>query len=459
MMLSFSKSSALAALLMLFSTVALGADEAETPPLPAATPVDTAASEVSTEAAAETPADDLVDLDDLRAFAAVYNEVRRSYVEPVSSKELMQAAIRGLLADLDPHSQYLDNDQLFSLQDDATGSYGGLGLEVQVMDGKLTVISPIDETPASRAGLRSGDIIVEVDGIPVDVDTANDAVDAMRGKPGSTVKISVFREGSDPFRVDLTREVIKVTSVRSRLLDPKVGYIRVSQFQDESGRDTAAAVKRLQESSGGLAGLVLDLRSNPGGLLTAAVEVSDVFMDGGQVVSTRGRAPNTAASLNAGPDDLLAGAPLVVLVDAGTASASEIVAGALQDHERALIMGQRTFGKGSVQSIMPLENGEALKITTARYYTPNGRSIQAFGIDPDVVLAEADFKRRASSARRISEADLPGHLRGELEGTGDEDEKNDNVRGPGNDYALTEALSVVRALSKWRARNPTSTEG
>lgn len=454
MMLPFTKSSALAALLMVFSTVALGAEnDAQAEPAAIATDGEAAVAESKPTEPAE---DDLVDLDDLRAFAAVFNEVRRSYVEPVGSKELMQAAIRGLLADLDPHSQYLENDQLFALQDDATGSYGGLGLEVQVMDGQLIVISPIDETPAARAGMRSGDVIVEIDGIPVDADSAIEAVEAMRGKPGSNVKLSVFREGEDPYRVELTREVIKVTSVRSRLLDPKVGYIRVSQFQDESGRDTVTAVKRLQELSGGLVGLVLDLRSNPGGLLTAAVEVSDVFMDGGEVVSTRGRAAHTAASLNAGPDDLLDGAPLVVLVDAGTASASEIVAGALQDHERGLIMGQRTFGKGSVQSIMPLENGEALKITTARYYTPNGRSIQALGIDPDVVLAEADFKRRASTARRISEADLPGHLRGELEGTETDTEENSNVRGPGNDYALTEALSVVRALSKWRARNPSA---
>ncbi len=443
-----------AALLAAFAFHAAAAEPTEEA-APAADATAAADSAPATDAEVQPSADDdLVDLADLRAFAAVYNEVRRSYVEPVASKELMKAAIRGLLADLDPHSEYLDNDQLFALQDDASGSYGGLGLEVQLMDGKLTVISPIDDTPAARAGLRSGDVIVEIDGIPVDVDATSEAVDAMRGRPGSTVKLSVFREGSDPFRVELTREVIKVTSVRSRLLDPKIGYIRVSQFQDESGGDTAAAVKRLQKQSGGLLGLVLDLRSNPGGLLTAAVEVSDVFMDGGQVVSTRGRARHTQAQLSAGPDDLLNGAPLVVLVDAGTASAAEIVAGALQDTERALIMGQRTFGKGSVQSIMPLENGEALKITTARYYTPNGRSIQALGIDPDVVLAEADFKRRASSARRISEADLPGHLRGELEGSEVAEENNGDVRGPGDDYPLTEALSVVRALSKWQARNP-----
>ena len=445
-MLSFSSRLPLAILLSLSSALALAEDS----PPPAAADASTA----DADAGAGTGSEDLVDLADLRAFAAVYNEVRKSYVEPVASKDLMKAAIRGLLADLDPHSEYLDNDQLFALQDDASGSYGGLGLEVQLMDGKLTVISPIDETPAARAGLRSGDVIVEIDGIPVDVDATTEAVDAMRGRPGSKVKLSVFREGGDPFRVELVREVIKVTSVRSRLLDPKVGYIRISQFQDESGRDTAAAVRKLQKRSGGLVGLVLDLRSNPGGLLTAAVEVSDVFMNGGEVVSTRGRALNTQARLNAGPDDLLQGAPLVVLVDAGTASAAEIVAGALQDHERGLIMGQRTFGKGSVQSIMPLENGEALKITTARYYTPNGRSIQALGIDPDVVLAEADFKRRESVARRISEADLPGHLRGELEGSVKPAAENSEVRGPGDDYALTEALSVVRALSKWRARNP-----
>lgn len=398
----------------------------------------------------EGAADDrLVEVNDLRAFAAVFREVRRSYVEPVKSSELMQAAIRGLLSDLDPHSEYLGAEELVALQDDTTGTYAGLGLEVQMIDGNLTVIAPIDETPAARAGVRSGDVIVEVDGVPVDVDSTVEAVELLRGEPGSKVQLSVFREGVEPFRVQLTREVISVASVRSRMLADGIGYVRITQFQEDSGSQTAKAVGRLQ-SSRSLRGLVLDLRSNPGGLLTAAVEVSDVFLETGTVVSMRGRVPQTQATLDASPGDLLQGAPLVVLVDAGTASAAEIVAGALQDHRRALIVGRPTFGKGSVQSILPLENGEALKLTTARYYTPAGRSIQAQGIAPDVVLAEAEFRRLANSSRRVTEADLRGHLA--AEGEAQAGEAAAEFDGPGDDYALTEALGIVQALARWQER-------
>ena len=406
-------------------------------------------AEESTPPAAEAASERLVEVNDLRAFAAVFREVRRSYVEPVESGKLMQAAIRGLLSDLDPHSEYLASDQLEALQDDTSGTYAGLGLEVQMIDGLLTVIAPIDETPAARAGMRSGDVIVEIDGLPVDVDSTVEAVDMLRGAPGSDVQLSVFREGAEPFRVQLKREVISVASVRSRMVADGIGYLRISQFQEDSGTQTAKALGRLQTGKP-LRGLILDLRSNPGGLLTAAVEVSDVFLDAGTVVSMRGRVPQTQASLDASPGDLLRGAPLVVLVDAGTASAAEIVAGALQDHGRALIVGWQTFGKGSVQSILPLENGEALKLTTARYYTPAGRSIQAQGIAPDVVLAEAEFKRVASNGKQVTEADLRGHL--EAEGREPATKPAQDFDGPGDDYALTEALGIVQALVRWGGR-------
>lgn len=411
----------------------------------------TAAEQPTAGVPAPVENDKLVELNDLRAFAAVFREVRRSYVEPVDGGKLMQAAIRGLLADLDPHSEYLGVEQMLALQDDTSGSYAGLGIEVQMVDGMLTVIAPIDETPAARAGMRSGDVIVEIDGVPIDVDTTVEAVEMLRGEPGSSVQLSIFREGADPFRVQLKREMINVASVRSRMLADGIGYLRVTQFQEDSGPQTAKAVRKLQTGEG-LRGLILDLRSNPGGLLTAAVEVTDVFLDGGVVVSTRGRVSQTQATLEAGPGDLLDGAPIVVLVDTGTASAAEIVAGALQDHQRGLVVGHQTFGKGSVQTILPLDNGEALKLTTARYYTPQGRSIQAQGIAPDVVLTHAEFKRVAGSQRQLSEADLPGHLRAEGATAGQA--ASPGFEGPGDDYALTEALGIVQALVRWQARLP-----
>jgi carboxyl-terminal processing protease len=428
-------------------------------------PLVAASEQTSDDPEARAAPEKLVEVNDLRAFAAVFREVRRSYVEPVDSSELMQAAIRGLLADLDPHSEYLETEQMMALQDDTSGSYAGLGLEVQMLDGMLTVISPIDETPAARAGMRSGDVIVEIDGVPLDVDTTGEAVELLRGEPGSKVQLSVFREGAEPFRVQLTRELINVASVRSRRLADGIGYVRISQFQEDTGPQTVKAIGRLQVVRP-LQGLILDLRSNPGGLLTAAVEVSDVFLDAGVIVSTRGRISQTQATLEAGAGDLLAGAPIVVLVDGGTASAAEIVAGALQDHQRALVVGRQTFGKGSVQTILPLENGEALKLTTARYYTPAGRAIQAQGIDPDVVLADAEFKRVAAPERRLSEADLRGHLEAEIEDAKETGSGEDatgaapaGFEGPGDDYALTEALSIVQALVRWQARTAPSAGG
>jgi carboxyl-terminal processing protease len=400
---------------------------------------------------AKAAASDEVSVEDIRVFTAVFREVQRSYVEPVSAQQLMKAAIRGLLLDLDPHSAYLRKNDLQALTDGTSGSYGGLGLEVQIRAGQLTVIAPLDESPAARAGIQSGDVISRIDGLAVESDNADIAIDRMRGDAGTKVKITVLRAGQPPIDLELTREVIDVTAVRARLLAPGFGYVRIAAFQDNTGEETAKRIASLIKPGKPLDGLVLDLRSNPGGLLDAAVEVSDLFLNDGSIVSTRGRVAMASAEFTATAGDVLKGAPLVVLVDGGSASASEIVAGALQDRKRALILGQRTFGKGSVQSVLPLESGEAIKLTTALYFTPAGRSIQAEGIIPDVELQPAELKPISRGFANITEAELPGHL-----GNGNRSAvpavvvPGDAPLGADTDFVLQEALNVLRALSRWQ---------
>ena len=409
-----------------------------------------AAAKVSDNAKAA--ASDEVSVEDIRVFTAVFREVQRSYVEPVSAQQLMKAAIRGLLLDLDPHSAYLRKNDLQALTDGTSGSYGGLGLEVQIRGGQLTVIAPLDESPAARAGIQSGDVISRIDGLAVESDNADIAIDRMRGAAGSKVKITVLRAGQPPIDLELTREVIDVTAVRARLLAPGFGYVRIAAFQDNTGEEVAKRIAALIKPEKPLEGLVVDLRSNPGGLLDAAVEVSDLFLDSGMIVSTRGRVPMASAEFNATAGDVLKGAPLVVLVDGGSASASEIVAGALQDRKRALILGQRTFGKGSVQSVLPLESGEAIKLTTALYYTPGGRSIQAEGIVPDVELQAAELKPISRAFANITEAELPGHLGNRnREAAPAPGVAATPTTGPDADFVLQEALNVLRALSRWQA--------
>lgn len=413
-----------------------------------------ASTEVSTKAAG---ASDEVSVEDIRVFTAVFREVQRSYVEPVSAEQLMKSAIRGLLLDLDPHSAYLQKSDLQSLTDDTSGRYGGLGLEVQVRAGVLTVIAPIDDTPAARAGIQPGDVITRIDGIAVESDNADVAIDRMRGKAGSKVEITVMRAGQPSFDLTLVREVIDVTAVRGRLLAPSFGYVRIAAFQINTATETAKRIAGLIKPGKPLDGLVLDLRSNPGGLLDAAVDVSDLFLESGPIVSTRGRVALAGAEFSANPGDVLKGAPLVILVDGGSASASEIVAGALQDRKRALILGQRTFGKGSVQSVLPLASGEAIKLTTALYYTPSGRSIQAEGIEPDVQLQAAELKPIGGYDRSLTEADLPGHL-----GNGNGRAPSAPADGadaaapvsssdPTRDFVLGEALNILKALARWNA--------
>ncbi|MBV6413173.1 MAG: S41 family peptidase [Xanthomonadales bacterium] len=431
-----------AAIALLLSAVGFAAEE------PPATPPASAAAAAETASAGA----DEVSVEDIRVFTAVFREVQRSYVEPVSAEQLMKSAIRGLLLDLDPHSAYLRKTDLQALTDDTSGRYGGLGLEVQVRAGALTVIAPIDDTPAARAGIQPGDVISRIDGVPVESEDADLAIDRMRGEAGTEVQITVIRAGQPAFDLTLKREVIDVTAVRGRLLAPGFGYVRIATFQTNTAEEVAKRVGALVQPGKPLEGLVLDLRSNPGGLLDAAVDVSDLFLDSGAIVSTRGRVALASAQFSAQPGDLLLGAPLVVLVDAGSASASEIVAGALQDRKRALILGQRTFGKGSVQSVLPLTNGEAIKLTTALYYTPNGRSIQAEGIEPDVLLQPAELRPLDASARGVSEADLPGHL-----GNGARNERDGDpppavmppAGDPERDFVLGEALNILKALARW----------
>lgn len=371
--------------------------------------------------AAET-APSKVPLDEIRRYVAVYNAVKDAYVEPVDDKKLMHSAIRGLLLDLDPHSTYFDKEDAEAFDEQATGAYDGVGVELlQQPDNTLRVISPIDDTPAAKAGIKAGDVIVAIDGKPI---SGEDGMEPLRGEPGSKLILTLLREGkSKPFDVTLTRETIRIASVRSRMLEPGYGYVRISTFQADTGADFQRNLDTLQTNRK-LNGLVLDLRSNPGGLLVSAVQVADDLLEKGNIVSTRGRIAISDSKFDATPGDRLQGAPLVVLVDAGSASAAEVLAGALRDNKRARVIGSRTFGKGSVQTVLPLDNGDSVKLTTARYYTPSGKSIQASGIVPDVVLkpeqetTAKDPKFISSTGATIdySEAALPGHLRGDDEG-------------------------------------------
>ncbi len=393
-------------------------------------------------------------LKELRTFTDVFANIKANYVEPVEDKELLENAIRGMLAGLDPHSAYLDEEAYKELQVGTTGEFGGLGIEVGMEDGFVKVIAPIDDTPAQRAGIAAGDLIIRLDDTPVKGLTLREAVEIMRGEPGTDITLTIVREGVDaPFKVTITRAVIKVTSVKHRLLAPGFGYLRITQFQSNSADNLLDAIAELKkESEGDLEGLVLDLRNNPGGVLSAAVDVADAFIDQGLIVYTEGRAPDSEVRFKATPGDVLDGAPIVVLINVGSASASEIVAGALQDHRRAIIMGSRSFGKGSVQTVLPMKDGTALKLTTARYYTPSGRSIQAEGIAPDIELAKVQVSvvEDNNGFEPVTEADLSHHLEnGSAEDKGVEDEKDkaDSIsKLLKEDYQLFEALNLLKGL-------------
>ncbi|MBS1235226.1 MAG: peptidase [Proteobacteria bacterium] len=399
-------------------------------------------------------------IDELRTFTEVFSRIKADYVEPVEDKKLLRDAIQGMLAGLDPHSSFLDPEGFKELRVGTEGEFGGLGIEVTMEDGFVKVVSPIEDTPAARAGLKTGDLIIRLDNKAVKGMALNDAVKQMRGKPGSDIVLTVVREGQPkPLTFTLTRAVIKVQSIKQRMLENGFGYVRITQFQANTGDGLKDALAKLKlQNKGNLTGLVLDLRNNPGGVLNAAVAVSDAFLTSGLIVYTEGRVADAELKFSATPADLINGAPMVVLVNGGSASASEIVAGALQDHKRAVIMGTKTFGKGSVQTILPMSGGSALKITTARYYTPNGRSIQATGILPDVVTEEAKVTKRDKTAgeEMLKEADLPGHI----EGKGKEkpgakkDAPSVKLDTAGEDYQLQEALNLLKGISIFRTQKP-----
>lgn len=390
--------------------------------------------------------------DELRVFTEVFGRIKRDYVEPVSDKKLLEDAIKGMLSGLDPHSSYLDTEQYKDLKEGTTGRFGGLGIEVTMEDGFVKVVSPIDDTPAERAGIKSGDLVVRLDEKPVKGMTLAEAVKIMRGEPGSDILLTVVREGEEaPLKVTITRAIIKVKSVKNKILEKNFGYIRISSFQSSTGQGIFKAVAELKkENKGSLKGVVLDLRNNPGGVLNAAVEVSDAFLEKGLIVYTEGRIKNSEMRFNAAPGDVIDGVPLVVLINAGSASASEIVAGALQDHKRAIIMGEKSFGKGSVQTILPTSGSAAVKLTTARYFTPSGKSIQAEGISPDVTLARVKLESlKASEFKPVKEADLSHHLENgkKKKEAKEKEEKGDNPELDTRDYALHEALTLLKGLS------------
>ena len=411
----------------------------------------------------KAPAASPLPLEELRAFTEVFGRVKSDYVEPVEDKDLLEHAIKGMLSGLDPHSAYLNSEEFKEMRIGTDGKFGGLGIEVSMENGFVKVISPIDDTPAQRAGVQSGDVIVRLDDTPVKGMTLNEAVKIMRGEPGTDILLTVIREGEEgPLKITITRDIIRIKSVRGRTLDPGYGYIRISQFQSATGTSMRKQLSELKKENGGeLKGLVLDLRNNPGGVLNASVSVADAFVSKGKIVYTEGRVKDSLLTFNASPNDLLKGAPIVVLVNGGSASASEIVAGALQDHHRAIIMGTKTFGKGSVQTIMPMNNGAALKITTARYFTPSGRSIQAEGIEPDINVEQLEVSKKGDAkVQGLREADLRDHLEnGNGEDNDKVDAKNKDKKKVGKtdkadekedikqDYQLNEALNLLKGVN------------
>ena len=413
----------------------------------------------SAQAQPESESRETTPIQDLRAFAEIFGRIKQDYVEEVADKALIENAIRGMLAGLDPHSTYLDAEEFKELQEGTSGEFGGLGIEVGLEDGFIKVIAPIDDTPAQRAGIKAGDLVIRIDDKSVKGMSLEEAVNLMRGTPGTEITLSIVREEEDkPIKVTLKRDIIKVASVKGRLLEGAFGYVRISHFQARTSEDLVETITRLREQADPeFKGLVLDLRNNPGGVLNGAVAVSDAFLTEGVIVYTKGRDEESRLDFSAAPDDILEGAPMVVLVNEGSASASEIVAGALQDQRRAVILGSRTFGKGSVQTIIQLNTNAAIKLTTARYFTPSGRSIQAEGIEPDIVLSSVKISRAEQpEVGRLKEADLSRHLTNgndkEQTQKTEEAETGDTLALVEEDYGLNEALNLLKGLALLRGR-------
>ena len=384
----------------------------------------------------------------LNLFGEAFEKIKNNYVEEVSSKELIESAIEGMLGSLDPHSTFLNNQELNELKVQTKGEFGGLGIEVTLENGFVKVISPIDDTPASRAGIQAGDMITHLDDEPVLGMTLSEAVSIMRGKVGSKIKLTVSREDNQTLQIEITRAVIQLKAVKARI-ENNIGYIRVSSFNQKVDTQIIKAIKDFK-SKESVIGYVLDLRNNPGGLLDQAVSVTDIFLNRGEIVSTRGRFEREGSRYNSVKRDLTEGLPIVVLINQGSASASEIVAGALQDHKRAIIMGTKSFGKGSVQTIIPSGEDVALKLTTAKYYTPLGRSIQKTGIDPDILVEQAELKKVESQNRR-KESDLRGAIENEQEknkkNSDDKNKDKASKKDTSEDYQLSRAFDLILALN------------
>lgn len=391
-----------------------------------------------------------IPLSQIRTFAEIFTRIKLNYVEPVSDVQLLEYAIEGMLNGLDPHSVHLKGDRYTDLNEGTTGAFSGLGMEVIMEDGFVKVVTPIDDTPAAEAGIMTGDLIIRMDGKTVSGLSLSEATERMRGEPGTKIIITILRESEpEPFDVELTRALVRLNSVKRKRLNDSIGYLRVTQFQIATAENFRKELKQLRESKG-FEGLIIDLRNNPGGLLTSAISIADVFINEGSIVSTKGRVAANDQEYKATPTDLLDGKPIVVLINGGSASASEIVAGALQDHGRALILGTDSFGKGSVQTVLNIDDKEAIKLTTARYYTPNGRSIQAAGIKPDVLVEYREFKDREHSFRRIKEDDLPGRLDNDsdkIESLEKPTKKQEEIQQLlARDYQLNEAFNLLNGL-------------
>ncbi len=401
-----------------------------------------------------------IPMEDVQRFSNAISEIKKYYVKPISDKELFDNAIRGMLSGLDPHSSYLDENDFKELQTATNGEFGGLGIEVTMEDGVVRVVTPLVDTPAFKAGIKSGDYIIKLGPKSVQGLELKDAVELMRGKPGSTIDLTILRKGVEkPLSFTLVREKIQIKSVKSKLLDNQYGYIRLTQFQAQTDKDMEQAVAQLKQQAGGqLKGLVLDLRNNPGGLLDSAIQISDAFLDKDKrgkpemIVYTQGRLPGSKFTAMANPGDILNHAPMVVLINNGSASASEIVAGALKDNKRAIILGTRSFGKGSVQTVLPLDNKRGIKLTTALYFTPSGTSIQAKGIAPDIIVEEVNIPKTTDNKDNfsgIAEADLSGHIlnQNEPQNVPTKNPTNENNNLLHEDYQLYAALTILEGLA------------
>ena len=393
----------------------------------------------------------------LNMFGEVYERVRREYVEEVSDKELIEAAIEGMLQSLDPHSSFMNSESFKDMQVQTKGEFGGLGIEVSMEDGFVKVVSPIDDTPAFEAGVQAGDFIIEIDGVSVYGMTLGEAVDQMRGLINTEITIKISRGDAEPFDIKIIREKIKVQSVKARR-EGNAAYLRITSFNEKTESGLIKKMKKLKEEIGkDITGVILDLRNNPGGLLTQAVAVSDAFLNRGEIVSTRGRKKRSQQKFTAISGDISDGLPVVILINGGSASASEIVAGALQDHKRAIIMGTTSFGKGSVQTIIPVQRDSAMRLTTARYYTPSGNSIQAKGIVPDIIVKQAKIEELESFSNR-KESDLKGHLENPTEGNTNlekikKENSNTEVENKKIDYQLDRAIDLLEGISLYKKNN------